>query len=152
GYYRVTVFTNAIPSLSKIISIATPPPAVQLNAVVSRKIHGSAGTFDLDLPLTGSPGIECRSGSTSGEHSLVFTFLNTLSTVSSVAATATTSSGTVPVTVLNTSAIGADAHEYLANLSGVPNASHLTVTLNGVTDSAGAGGDVSVQMDVLLGD
>jgi hypothetical protein len=125
---------------------------VQLNRVVSRKIHGNAGTFDLDLSLTGNPGIECRSGGANGEHTLVFAFLSSLNTVSSVTATASTSSGTVPVTVLSTSGIGTDAHQYIANLSGVPNASHLTVTLNAVTDSAGDFGDVSARMDVLLGD
>src|SRR5207244_13235131 len=45
-----------------------------------------------------------------------------------------------------------DAHEYIANLSGVPNASHLTVTLTGVTDSANHFGDVAAHMDLLLGD
>src|SRR2546425_5630375 len=83
---------------------------------------------------------------------MVFDFANTLSAVSGVTATATTSSGMQAVTVLNTSAIGADAHEYIADLSGVPNASHLTVTLNGVADSANNVGDVSAHMDVLLGD
>jgi hypothetical protein len=130
----------------------TAPPPVALDAVVSRKTHGSAGTFDVDLPLTGTPGIECRSGGANGEHTLVFSLLNSLNTVSGITATATTSSTTVPVMVLNTSGIGTDTHEYVANLSGVPNASHLTVTLNGVTDSANSFGDVSAHMDVLLGD
>jgi hypothetical protein len=128
------------------------PSPVTLLGVVSRKVHGDAGTFDLDLPLTGSPGIECRSGGANGDHTLVFSFRNTLNGVNSITATATTSSETVPVTVLNTSGIGADTHEYIANLSGVPNASHVTVTLIGVTDSANATGDISAHMDVLLGD
>ena len=38
------------------------------------------------------------------------------------------------------------------NLTGVPNASPLAVTLNSVTDSANNVGDVSAHMDVLLGD
>jgi hypothetical protein len=121
-------------------------------SVVSRKTHGMAGTFDIDLSLTGKPGIECRSGGATGDHTLVFSFLNTLNGVSSVTATATTSGGTVPVTVLNTSGIGTDTHEYIANLSGVPNASHVTVTLHGVTDSANGTGDFLAHMDVLLGD
>jgi hypothetical protein len=56
------------------------------------------------------------------------------------------------VTVLNTSGIGTDTHQYIVNLSGVPNAAHLNVTLNRVTDSAGNISDVSAPMDVLLGD
>jgi hypothetical protein len=132
-----------------IAKIVEPPPVV-LTGVASRKIHGSAGSFDLDLPLTGTPGIECRSGGPNGDHTLVFTFLNTLSTVTGITATATTSSGTQTLTP--TGNIGTDTHEYIVNLTGVPNASHLNVTLNGVTDSANHVGDVSGHMDVLLGD
>ena len=36
-------------------------PAVP-SSVVSRKVHGMAGTFDINLPLTGTAGVECRSG------------------------------------------------------------------------------------------
>jgi hypothetical protein len=44
------------------------------NAVVSRKTHGSAGDFDIDL-LPPAPGIECREGQPSaGAHKIVFTF------------------------------------------------------------------------------
>src|SRR5205814_308855 len=32
---------------------------------VSRKVHGAAGAFDIDLPLAGPRGIECRSGGAS---------------------------------------------------------------------------------------
>jgi hypothetical protein len=127
----------------------TPPTPT---SVVSRKTHGSSGPFDIDLLLSGSPGIECRSGGPNGNHTMVFTFANVLNAVAGVTAAATTSSGTVPVTVLDTSGIGTDTHQYILNLSGVPNASHLNVTLNGVTDSANNVGDVSANMDVLLGD
>ena len=123
---------------------------VQLLGVVSRKVH--AGVFDIDLPVVGPHGIECRSGGADGSHTLVFSFAHTLNAVSGVTATATTSSGTVPVTVLNTSGIGPNTHEYIVNLSDVPNASHLSVTLNGVTDSATNVGDFLARMDVLLGD
>src|SRR6202035_769391 len=37
-------------------------------SAVSRKTHGSAGTFDVDLPLIGQPGVEDRTGGASGNH------------------------------------------------------------------------------------
>jgi hypothetical protein len=83
----------------------------------------------------------------------VFEFANTLTGpgATSITATATTSSGTQNVTA--TGSIGTDTHEYIVNLTGVPNASHLNVTLNGVTDSVPSTGNVGpVRMDVLLGD
>src|SRR6201984_2887231 len=41
---------------------------------VSRKTHGTAGNFDVDLPLAGQPGIECRTGGASGNHTVIVTF------------------------------------------------------------------------------
>jgi hypothetical protein len=51
---------------------------VQVNTVVSRKVHDLAGPFDIDLPLTGNLGIECRSGGPNGDYTLFFTFANAL--------------------------------------------------------------------------
>jgi hypothetical protein len=100
-------------------------------SVVSRKTHGTAGTFDVDLPLTGNPGIECRSGGTNGDYTLVFTFGNPLANVDSASVT----SGTGSVTTSNID--NSDAHNYIVNLTGVTNAQTLTVNLTNVTDSLG---------------
>src|SRR5207245_2647185 len=55
------------------ISGSTP-----LLSVVSRKVHGGAGTFDINLPLTGPRGVECRSPGQTGtagiDYKLVFSF------------------------------------------------------------------------------
>ncbi len=121
-------------------------PAVQLNSVVSRKIHGAAGTFDLNLPLTGNPAIECRSGGANNTYTLVFTFANPLTSISS----ASVSTGTGSVV---SSSIGTDAHQYFVNLTGVTNAQRVTVTLANLNDSAGDfSASVSVTMAVLVGD
>src|SRR3984893_9797183 len=62
------------------VAIQGPSPStcvpVQLTDAVSRKTHGAAGTFDVELPLSGSVGIECRSGGAGGNHTFVFTFTN----------------------------------------------------------------------------
>ena len=52
--------------------VVNPP---QPTSVVSRKTHGTAGTFDINLPLAGNAGIECRSGGANNDHQVVFTFL-----------------------------------------------------------------------------
>src|SRR4029077_16813504 len=127
------------------------PPAI--TSVVSRKNHGTL-TPPGDLPLNlGTPAtIECRTGGIpSGNHTLVFTFANTLNItnpVSSITATATTSSGTQTLSASGN--IGTDTHQYFVNLTGVPNASHVTVTLNSVLDSTSNSSNVSVNMDVLF--
>jgi hypothetical protein len=124
---------------------STPLP-VQLNTVVSRKVHGSAGPFDVNLPVTGNHGIECRSGGDTGDYTVVFRFADTLTGVGS----ARVSTGTGQV---KDGAVGSDAHEYVVNLTGVGNAQHLFVTLRGVSDSTGHYSDaIAAPMSVLIGD
>ena len=126
-------------------------PAVQLVEAVSRKVHGSAGVFDIvlrgqDPPPPGYLGIECRSGGVNGDYTLVFTFANNLTSVGG----ASVSSGTGSV---SNAAIGSDFHQYLVNLTGVTNAQTITVGLSNVSDSAGNFSPaVAGQMGVLLGD
>src|SRR5438132_12331468 len=36
--------------------------APMVQSAVSRKTHGAAGTFDINMPLTGTSGVECRTG------------------------------------------------------------------------------------------
>jgi hypothetical protein len=116
-------------------------------SVVSRKTHGTAGTFDINLPLTGSPGIECRGGDANGEHTMIFTFANTLTSVSGASVT----SGTGSVSSSNIDSN--DAHNYIVSLIGVTNSQTITVSLSNVTDSAGNFNPaIAGQMGVLLGD
>jgi hypothetical protein len=120
---------------------------IEPSGVVSRKTHGGAGTFDVDLPLTGNPGIECRSGGSNGDYTLVFTFANTLASVASASVTSGTGS------VASKSIDSTDAHNYIVNLTGVTNAQYITVSLANVTDSAGNfSSAVSATMGVLIGD
>jgi len=116
-----------------------PIVGVQLGSVVSRKVHGPSGPFDVQLPLTGAPGIECRIG---GAHTLVFTFANPLVSVTD----ATTSQGTV-----SNRAIGSDPREYIVDLTGVNDKQTITVTLIGVNDGTTTG-NVSIMLQLLEGD
>ncbi len=113
--------------------------ALTPTSVVSRKTHGSAGFFDILLPLAGGPGIECRTGGASGDHQVVFNFA-----VPVTFSSASTTAGTVA----STSTMG---NSVLVNLTGVPNAQTITVTLTGVNTGTTTG-NVSVPMGVLLGD
>jgi hypothetical protein len=127
----------------------TPLP-VQLIKVASRMMHGTAGAFDINLALTGTPGIECRSGGATGDYMLVFTFVSSLTNVGAVSASAT---GNGPAPGATGMIDSTDAHRYLVNLSNVPNAQYTTVSLTNVTDSLGNfSSGVSITMGVLLGD
>lgn len=123
------------------------PPPVNLRRVVSRKTHGAAGTYDLDLPLIGDPAIECRSGDAIGNYTLVFTFANPLMSVGS--ATVSTGTGTISDSMIEP----ADSHNYIVNLTGVTNAQTIRVSLTTVIDAAGnQSSSVSATMGVLIGD
>jgi hypothetical protein len=120
-----------------------PVPQPELTSVVSRKNHG-ANPFDIELPLVGAPGIECRTGGPNNEHTLIFSFAETLASVGSVSMTGTGDAS---------GAIGPDTRQYIVNLDGVANEQIITVTLADVTDSAGRNSSsTSISMIVLAGD
>lgn len=113
-----------------------------ITGAVSRKTHGGAGSFDIPLPLSGEPGVECRSND--GNFTLVVTFDNN---VVSGNATVTSGVGTVsgvPIFSGNTMTI---------NLAGVADVQRLTVTLQGVTDTMSQVlPDTPINMNMLIGD
>ena len=114
---------------------------MQLTGVVSRKTHGGAGTFDINLPSSGSPGIECRAAGTNNSYTIVFSFTTNVS-VQNAAVTAGTGNVTNFVVVGNIVTV---------NLTGVTNAQTITVTLSGVSDGTNTS-DVEAAMSVLIGD
>ena len=118
----------------------TMPPLTQ---IASRVSHGDSGPFDIDLPFAGPPGVECRSAN--GNYQIVFRFTNHLSRVG--AATVTRGTATIAST-----AISADTHECVVNLSGVSNAQYVSVSLSNVEDVEHNSGTVGVTMAVLVGD
>ncbi len=115
----------------------------RFNAIhaVSRKVHGSAGTFDVGLPLVGTPGIECRSGGPANDYQMVITF-GTPVTFSSARVTQGTGS------VGSTSTSG---NQVFVNLTGVTNAQTIQVTLFAVNDGT-VTNNLTIPMSVLLGD
>ena len=137
--------TNLAQQVITVNSVASPA----LTSVVSRMTHGSAGTFDVNLPLTGTRGVECRSSRVlgAGNYSLVFTFQHNLMSVEDAAVT----TGIASVNT-NTSGIGPNANQYTVNLTGVTNAQYIAVTLQNAADTTGAIGNVTGTMGVLIGD
>ncbi|MBA3544563.1 MAG: hypothetical protein H0T83_09030 [Chthoniobacterales bacterium] len=114
-------------------------------SVVSRKTHGSAGDFNVNLPLTGTAGVECRTGGASGNHTVVATFPAPVT----VTGASVTPGGGGTASVVGSPTVNGSI--VTVNLTNVSNAQTLTINLLGVnagTDSA----DVSIPMAVLLGD
>jgi len=113
--------------------------------VVSRKLHGTQN-FDITLPPSGTPAIECRSGGASNAFTLVYTLGGNISATG----TASVRQGTATP---GTPTLGPNANQITVPLTNVINAQHLVITLDGVQDAAGAIlNNLVARMDVLLGD
>jgi Dockerin type I domain len=115
--------------------------AVQPLRAVSRKTHGPAGVFDVDLPLTGGTGIECRSG----DYQIVVTFPANagLGGATVTPGNGGTASVSGPPTV--------NGKNVTVNLTGVSTGQTLTVNLIGVTQGSNSD-NVSIPMSILVGD
>jgi hypothetical protein len=124
-------------------SICAPMSA----GVVSRKIHGAAGPFDINLPTSGSAGgIECRSGGFNNAYTLVYTFGVNLSAPGRASITQGSAS-------IGAVTVGPNLNQVTVNLSNVTNVQHLIVTLANVQDTSHIVlPSVGARMDELVGD
>src|SRR4029077_9007958 len=61
---------------------------VQLTSVVSRMTHTGVGDFDINMPLSGTRGVECRTSASlgTGNYTIVSTFSNSLNSVGGASA------------------------------------------------------------------
>jgi hypothetical protein len=155
GFYKVRAEHSGCNGVVETGVLRIPPPVTdlvltldcptQLMTAVSRKAHGAAGNFSIALPLSGQPGVECRTGEVSGSHTLVFTFSNDI--VSGSASLTTQSGGSIS----GSPTFGGDT--MTMNLIDVSDVQKITVTLSGVTDSfAQVLPDSAVSVNMLLGD
>ena len=137
--WAVGIYNDDTGVAQTLIEHWTPP--VQLVSAVSRKVHGSAGAFDIDLPLTSKPGIECRSGGASGKYQVIATF----------AAPVTMTGASVVYGSGSASSAAAGGSQVKINLAGVTNGQTTIVRLVGVNDGTNSA-SVDIPMGVLFGD
>jgi hypothetical protein len=108
-----------------------------LVSAASRLTHSLAGTFDIDMPLTGLSGVECRDSDT---YEAVFTFdaIVTSGDVSVVSGIVTVGTPTF------------SGNEMVVPLSGVANAQVVTLRVENINGNNQPHGDVS--FGFLIGD
>jgi hypothetical protein len=129
---------------NKVCSFSVPVAALSVTSAVSRKTHAGAGDFDISLPLSGTPAVECRTGGVNGDHKVVVTFSNVVESGNAAVTAGTGSVAGAPVFSGNTMTV---------NLTGVTDAQRITVSLTGVTDQfLQMLPKTTVQMGVLAGD
>ena len=115
-----------------------------LVSAASSKKQGNAGTFDIDLPLSGTPGVECRQGALGTATKIVFTFSDTVNSVDSTS----TSCGRV----ISTTANGSTVTVLLKDIQTTCDGSDVTVTLTGVNGGSGTLASAAVTFGQLAGD
>src|SRR5205085_3549541 len=115
----------------------------QMASIASRKVHGSAEIFDIDLPPTGTAGVECRAPGPNNTFQLVYTFGANIVTPG----TATKIQG---AGLVGAAALGPNPKQVTVPLRSVTNAQHLIVSLDGVQTNIGATlNNLIARMDVL---
>ncbi|MEP6955778.1 MAG: TIGR02597 family protein [Chthoniobacterales bacterium] len=112
---------------------------LQAVSAVSRKTHGAAGTFDLNLPVTGAPAIEARAQGSG--HQIIVNFVTPVTFAS-----ASVSSGSGSV-----SAVSGSGTAQLTFTLTATNNQYVTVKLAAVSDGVNTN-DVAVTVGLLLGD
>jgi hypothetical protein len=122
-----------------------PAPAV----AVSRKNHGDAGSFDIDLPLSGTPAVECRSGGVTNDHQIVVSYVADVTVDGNPQAAVTSGMGTIGTGgISNGGTVTIDGNVVIIPLTNVANAQTINVTLFGVN----SGGNLVIPVSVLEGD
>jgi fibronectin-binding autotransporter adhesin len=128
--------------------VSPAPPVV---SAVSRKLHGGT-PFDINLPLTGDAGVECRSSGGSNDYQIVVTFANSVAVTGSPQATVISGAATIGTGgVANGGAVAATGTVVTIPLTNVTNAQFIEVRLTSVNDGINIG-DVVIPMGVLIGD
>jgi len=111
------------------VRVAPPTSTLTLLSAASRLTHGTAGTFDVNMPLSGVSGVECRSATT---YNAVFTF------------DAPVTSGEVSV-LSGTATVGAvtfSGNSMTAQLTGVTSAEIVTLHTQNINGDGQPHGDV----------
>jgi hypothetical protein len=124
------------------------PPVL---SAVSRKLHGAI-PFDINLPLTGNVGIDCRSSGGSNDYQLVITFASPVAVSGSPQATVISGSATIGTGGLaNGGSVSVSGPVVTVPLTNVTNAQRIEIKLTSVTDGTNIG-DLVIPMSILIGD
>ena len=131
-----------------IYYVHVQPPATIPQSAVSRKTHGGAGTFDVALPLSGTLGVECRSGGATNDYSIVVTFGDNVTVTGNPQAQVTRGTGCVGAGGACNGSVSISGNTVTIPLTNISNAQKLAVTLNNVNGAI----NVTIPMGVLVGD
>jgi hypothetical protein len=124
------------------LAVAGPnPPTPVITAAVSRKTHSNGAPLDVNLPLTGTLGVEPRRSTPDGAHQIVLTFSEP---VTIDGASITAGGGSVASYTVNGATV-------TLNLTGVLNAQLVRLSLTSVSNGVTLV-NPSISFGLLVGD
>jgi N-acetylneuraminic acid mutarotase len=124
-------------------------PSTQLQSVVSQKTHGFSGDFDLNLPLSGTPAVESRTGGATNDYTIVLTFDANVTVTGNPQAAVSSGIGTVGSGgVSNGGRAIINGNIVTIPLTNVANAQTIQVTLYGLYGST----NLVIPISILIGD
>ena len=145
-------FNTAMTTVSTVELLSASSPTV--TSAVSRKTHGAAGNFDINLPLTGTDGVECRTTGGTNDHTMVVTFSGNVTVTGSPQAQVTMGTGCVGSGGTCTGNVSVSGNVVTVPLTTIADQQNINVRINGV-NSAGSDApatDFDIPMGVLAGD
>jgi N-acetylneuraminic acid mutarotase len=130
----------------------TEPAPVPVSAA-SRMTHGVVGDFDVNLPLTGTVGIESRSKGGTNDYTMVVTFSGNVVVNGSPQAEVTLGTATIGSNgISNGGMVTVSGNIVTIPLTNVANVQTINIRLNGVSGADAPAIDVTIAMRVLIGD
>ena len=136
-------------SRSFVYSLNTGNGSIPLapTSVVSRKTHGTAGAFDINLPLTGSAGSECRGGGVNSDYQVVFTFSSPVTLSGAVVTPEAGKFGNIA----GAPSVSPDGRTITLSLTNITDVQTIGITLFGVRNGTNTN-DITVRMQLMVGD
>jgi plastocyanin len=129
---------------------------VQVVSAVSAKSHPSPpATFDVNLPLNGTPGVECRTGGATSDYTMVVTFAGNVTVTGSPQAQVTQGIGCVGSGGTCSGNVSVSGNTVTIPLTNIGNAQTINVRLNGVNNAAATNApatDITIPMSILISD
>jgi N-acetylneuraminic acid mutarotase len=129
----------------------TELPLVLVSAA-SRMTHGVVGDFDVNLPLSGTPGIECRTGGATNDYTMVVTFSGNVTVTGNPQAQVTLGTGCVGIGGVCNGNVSVSGNIVTVPLTNIANAQTINVRINGVNSTNAPAADFTVPMSILIGD
>jgi N-acetylneuraminic acid mutarotase len=130
------------------MEIFTCSAPLTITNAVSRKTHGTAGTFDVTMPLSGATGVECRNTGGTHDYTLVVAFSQNVTVNGNPQAQVTVGTGCVGSAGVCNGNVSVSGNIVTVPLTNIADVQNINVQINSVNSS----GNFSVPMGFLTGD